>query len=133
MVPLQWVIYVIVKAPPHVCMENTARGGVLRYSYSTRRSRVLYDSRDMHPSAAFFIHTSIGSALSDILYFLVVWLGEIFCCSQATVNFGDQDISRCLNNLFLQTDRISLAVLVNYNVIHVINRADSESLRSDNH
>jgi len=26
---------------------------------------VLYDSRDMHPSAVFSIHTSIGSALSD--------------------------------------------------------------------
>ena len=50
-------------------------------------------------------------------------------CTQ--VNFGDQDISKCVNNLFLvveQTDKISLAVLVNYNVAHVINRADSEQL-----
>ena len=56
------------------------------------------------------------------------WLfrSEIFCSSQAAANFGDQDISKCLNNLFLvieQTDRI----LVNYNVAHVINRAGSES------
>jgi len=39
---------------------------------------VLYNSRDTHPSAVFFIHTSIGSALSDILYFLVIWLREFF-------------------------------------------------------
>jgi len=31
---------------------------------------VLYDSRDTYPSAVFFIHTSIGGALSDILYVL---------------------------------------------------------------
>ena len=91
---------------------------------------MLYDSQDMHPSAVFFIHTSIGGALSDILYFLVVWLREIFCSSQAAVNFSDQDISK-LNNLFLvveRTDRISLAILVNYNVAHVINHAGSESI-----
>ena len=28
-------------------------------------SRVLYDSRDTHLNAIFFIHTSIGNALSD--------------------------------------------------------------------
>ena len=33
---------------------------------------MLYDSRDTHPSAVFFIHTNIGGVLSDILYFLVV-------------------------------------------------------------
>jgi len=52
------ILFVIVKAPPRVCMENTAR--------------------DTHLSAVFFIHTSIGGALSDILYFPVVWLREIF-------------------------------------------------------
>jgi len=59
----------------------------------------------------------------------MVWLGEIFCSSRVTANFGDRDISKCLNNLFLvveRTDRISLAVLVNYNVARVINRARSE-------
>jgi len=66
------MLYVIVKALPCVSMENTARGGVLRDSYSTRRNRVLYDSQDTHPSAVFFIHISIGGALSDILYFLVI-------------------------------------------------------------
>jgi len=58
---------------------------------------VLYDSRDTHPSAVFFIHTSIGGALSDILYFLVVWLREIFCSAQTAANFGEQDISKYLN------------------------------------
>ena len=51
------------------CTENTARGGVSRDKYSTRRSRVLYLSRDMPPSAVFFVHTSSGGALSVILYF----------------------------------------------------------------
>ena len=66
-----------------------------------------------HPlSAVFFIHTSIGGALTVILYFLVVWLGEIFSSTQTAVSFGDQNISKCLNNLFLvveQANRISLA------------------------
>jgi len=61
----------------------------------------LYDSRGTYPSAVFFIHTSIGSALCDILHFLVVWLGEIFCGSEAAANFSDQDISKCLHSLFL--------------------------------
>ena len=55
-----------------------------------------------HPQVAvFFIHTSIGSALSIILYFLVVWLGAIFCSTQTAAIFSDQDISKCLYNLFL--------------------------------
>jgi len=41
-------MYVIVNALLHMCMEKTARGGVSRDLYSTRRSRVLYDSRDSH-------------------------------------------------------------------------------------
>ena len=55
-----------------------------------------------HPlSAVFFIHTSIGGALTVILYFLVVWLREIFSSTQTTAIFGDQDISNCLTNLFV--------------------------------
>ena len=55
-----------------------------------------------HPlSAVFFVHTSIGSTLSVILYFLVVWLGAIFSSTQTAAIFGDQDISKCLYNLFL--------------------------------
>ena len=53
------------------------------------------------PSAVFFIHTSIGSALSVILYFLVIWLRAIFSSTQTAAIFGDQDISKCLNSLFL--------------------------------
>ena len=56
-----------------------------------RQSRVLY----------FFIHTSIGGALTVILYFLVIWLGAIFSSIQTAVTFSDQDISKCLTNLFL--------------------------------
>ena len=39
-------------------LKNTVRGGVSRDKYSMRRSRVLYLSRDMSPSAVFFIQTS---------------------------------------------------------------------------
>ena len=45
------------------------------------------------PSAVFFVHTSIGSALSVILYFLVVWLGVIFSGTQTAAIFSDQDIT----------------------------------------
>ena len=38
--------YMCVKALPRVCTGNTARGGVSRGKYSTRRSRVLYLPRD---------------------------------------------------------------------------------------
>ena len=68
------------------------------------------------PSAIFFVHTSIGGALSVILYFLVVWLGAIFSSTQTAAIFSDQDISKCLYNLFLvveQTNRISLASFSN--------------------
>ena len=50
-------------------MENTAQGGVSRDKYSMRQSQMLYLSRDMSPSAVFFIQTSKGSALGGILYF----------------------------------------------------------------
>ena len=32
------LLYILLKALPQVCMENTAQGGVLRDKYSTRRS-----------------------------------------------------------------------------------------------
>jgi len=53
-------------------------------------------------------------------------LREIFCSARTTVNFGEQDISKCLNNLFLvleQTNRVSFASFSNYNVTHMINCA----------
>ena len=49
-------VYVLVKAPPRVCMKNKARGGVSRDKYSTRRSRVLYLSRDT--PECFIFHTN---------------------------------------------------------------------------
>ena len=61
--------YILLKALPQVCMENTARGGVSRDKYSTRQSRVLYLSRDTSLSAVFFVQTSKGSALGGIFYF----------------------------------------------------------------
>ena len=63
------VLYILLKALPRVCMENTARGGMSRDKYSRRQSRVLYLPRDTSPSAVFFVQTSKGSALSGILYF----------------------------------------------------------------
>ena len=87
--------------PLHVCMENTALGGMSRGYYSMRQSQVLYLPRHPPTSAVFFVHTSIGSALSVILYFLVVWLRVIFYSTQTAAIFGDQDISKCLYNLLL--------------------------------
>ena len=93
-------------------MENTVRGGrVERLIQHEVKPSAVFASRHP-PSAVFFIHTSIGGALTVILYFLVVWLRAIFSSTQTAVIFGDQDISKCLTNLFLvveQNNRISLA------------------------
>ena len=48
-------------------MENTAQGGVPSDKYSMRLS-ALFIARHA-PSAVFFVHTSLGGALSGILYF----------------------------------------------------------------
>jgi len=51
------------------------------------------------PSAVFFIHTSIGSALSDklrILYFLFIWLGVTFSNTWIAAIFARQDVSEFL-------------------------------------
>ena len=63
------ILYILLKALPRVCMENTAQGGMARNKYSTRQSRVLYLSQDTSLSAVFFIQTNKGSALGGILYF----------------------------------------------------------------
>ena len=58
------------------------------------------------------MHTSIGGALTVILYFLVILLGVIFSSAQTAAIFSYQDYSECLDSIFLvveQTDRISLA------------------------
>ena len=62
-------IYVRVKAPPRVCMENTVRGGgVERLIQHEAKPSAVFASR--HPSSTiFFIHKQ-GGALSVILYFL---------------------------------------------------------------
>ena len=81
-------------------MENTARG-VCQEANTARGEAECCICLETPPSAVFFIHTSIGSALSVILYFLVIWLRAIFSCTQTAAIFGDQDISKCLNSLFL--------------------------------
>ena len=71
---------------------------------------MLYLPRDTS-CVLYFSYTQ--GALNGILYFLVVWLGEIFSSTQITVIFGDPDINKCLYNIFLvieQTNRISLAI-----------------------
>ena len=75
----------------------------------------------------FHIHKQ-GGALSVILYILhgCIWLGAIFSSTQTTAIFGDKNISKCSYNLFLvieQVNRFSLAILVIYSVMHVINHA----------
>jgi len=51
---------------------------------------------------------------TTILYDIVVWLREIFCSTQTIVNFGDQYISKCLNNLFLVTEWVNRISLANF-------------------
>jgi len=46
-----------------------------------------------HPSAVFFVHTSKGGALSDILYFLVAFHGAIFLEYLNYCDFGDLAIN----------------------------------------
>ena len=78
--------------------------------HKAKLSAVLASRPPLPLSAVFFVHTSIGSALSVTLYFLVIWLGVMFSSTQTATIFGDQDISKCLYNLSLvveQTNRIS--------------------------
>ena len=105
--------------------KYSKRGHIKRLIQHQAKPSAVFASRQPL-SAVFFIHTSIGSALTVILYFLVVWLEAIFSSTQTAAIFSDQDISKCLTNLFLvleQTNKISLASLAIYNVTHVINRA----------
>ena len=76
------------------------RGHVERLIQHEAKLSAVFASRHPPPSAVFFIHTR-GDALTVILYFLVVWLGAIFSSIQTAAIFGDQDISKCLTNLFL--------------------------------
>ena len=51
---------------------------------------MLYVPGDTPECCIFFVHTSIGEALSVLLYFLVILLGAIFLGTQITSLFGDQ-------------------------------------------
>ena len=80
---------------------------------------MLFASR--HPlSAIFFIHTSIGGALRVILYFLVMWLRTIFSKTQTAVIFCDQDISKCLYNLFLEVERTGRFSLADFSDLQCV-------------
>ena len=60
------VQYVLVKAPPRVCMENTARGGRVEGQIQHKaKLNAVFVSRHP-PSAVFFVHTSLGGALTVI-------------------------------------------------------------------
>ena len=73
---------------------------------------MLYLPQDIPSECCIFRTHKQGSALSVIIYFLVIWLGAIFSNTQSAMIFADQDISKCLTNLFLVvelTNRIILA------------------------
>ena len=89
------ILYVIVKALPHVCMENTAQRGCVK---------------------SLIQHTSISGALSVLLYFLVVLLGAIFLSTQIASVFGDQTISKLSYNLFVVVDRFSRVSLASFSI-----------------
>ena len=61
------------------------------------------------PSAVFFIHTSVGGALTVTLYFLVVWLRATFLIGQIAAIFAHQDVSECLWDPCLAVGRSSWA------------------------
>ena len=119
-----YVLYVRVKAPPRMCMKNTALGGCLEAITALSKAKYCnclktaecYNCLKTPPECCIFRTHKQGSALSVILYFLVIWLGAIFSSIQTAVIFSDQDISKCLTNLFLvveRTNRISLASFSN--------------------
>ena len=80
--------------------KYSTRVRVKRLIQLEAKPSAVFDSRHP-PSAVSFIYTSIGGALTVILDFLVVWLRAIFSSTQTAAIFGDQDISKYLNNLFL--------------------------------
>ena len=60
------ILYVLVKALPRVCTENTVRGGrVERQIQHEAKPSAVFVSRHP-PSAVFFVHTSLGGALTVI-------------------------------------------------------------------
>ena len=73
------------------------------------------------PSASLFVHTSLGSNLSVMLYLLVVLPGTLISSAWTTSIFSDQTISKCSHNLILVVEQTgSCLVLTIYNFAHVI-------------
>jgi len=75
---------------PCMCTNTTQGEYVERLIQHDVKLSVIFTSRHTL-SAVFFVHTSKGSALSRILYFLVIWIITIFSSSQTAM-----DISKCL-------------------------------------
>ena len=75
--------------------KYSTRGCVERLIQHEAKPCAVFASRHS-PSAVLFIHTSIGSALIVILYFLVVWVGATFLSGQIAAIFAHQDVSECL-------------------------------------
>jgi len=75
--------------------KYSMRGSVERLIQHKAKPSAVFASRQP-PSAVFFIHISIGGALTVILYFLVVWLGATFLSGQIAAIFAHQDVSECL-------------------------------------
>jgi len=67
-----------------MCMKNTARGGRLIQHVSAVFATLVL---------IFFVHTSKGGALSDILYFLVTFYEAIFLEYLNYCDFGDLAIN----------------------------------------
>ena len=98
------------------CVQKIQYKGVCQEANTARDKAECCICLETPPKYCIFHTHKQGGALSVILYFLVVWLGAIFSSTQTAAIFGDQDISKCLTNLFLvieRTNKISLASFSN--------------------
>ena len=112
---LCFCMYVIVKVPPRMCMENIG-------------PRVCVERLIQHevklsaaPECCIFTHKNIGGTWSVILYFILVLLGAFILSAWTTSIF--QTISKCSYNLYLvveKTGKISLGNFSDCNVTHII-------------
>ena len=71
----------------HVYGKYSMRGHVERLIQHEAKPSAVF-ALGHPPSAVFFVHTNIGSALSVILYFLVIWLEAIFSSTQTAAIFS---------------------------------------------
>jgi len=110
--------------------------------YNRRRHVQRLIQHEAKPSAVYLETPTWGvyfsytiSALSDILYSLVIFHGVIFSSTQTAVIYSDQAVSTGCKSWFLVIEtifRISLAiVLAIYNVTHVINCLNRNASWSD--